>query len=829
METVSSTYHLPLVLLSIIIAIIVSFVSLNLGIRINKAKGFARYIWLLSGAFTMGIGIWSMHFIAILAFHLSISVTYNLTLVIVSIIPAILSSGLALYIVSRSFMDKTQVILGALFVAIGIVSMHYTGMEAMEMEASIEYNPFLWALSAIIAFITSLVALYLLFFVSQNANTPRIWWRKVGSALIMGMAISGMHYTGMSAATFKPHHQFSLPVPTFDSTLLAYSIGIGMVIILGLVFISTFVDKRFESQSLVSERKFHSVIESANDAIILANGKGAIISWNKGAQSIFGYQDEEVLGKKLQIIIPERFREAHQKGMERYLSTGKPHVIGKTVELQGLRKEGDEFPIELSLATWQEEGNIYFSSIIRDITERKQAEERINQMVYLDPLTGLPNRHLLNDRLTQALDQANENKQTIGIMFIDLDRFKFINDTLGHAVGDQLLIEVAKRIQVCMGKTDTICRQGGDEFIVLLPNTTSDEVTNRAKKIVDLFSQSVVLNGHEMFVTPSIGIALYPSDGEDIETLIKNADTAMYRVKEQGKNNFQFYTPDMNEMVSKKMQLEIGLRNALKRGEFKVHYQPQVDIISGKLIGIEALIRWQHPEWGNIPPADFIPLAEETGLIIPIGEWILYEACLQNKSWQNEGFPPLQMAVNISSRQFQQSNLVEMVSNILKETKLDPRYLELELTESIIQDSKHSISTMHKLKAMGICLSIDDFGTGYSSLSYLKTFPIDTLKIDQTFIRNIFTDSKDASLVDTIINMAHNLDLNVIAEGVETIEQLNFLQQRHCNEAQGYYFSRPISAEEMSIIMKDQFVSKSQSHIHSLSDLNEKRESDVLS
>ncbi|WP_235550063.1 EAL domain-containing protein [Paenibacillus sp. Soil724D2] len=803
METLSNTYDFPLVLLSIIIAIIASFAALDLGIRIHKAKGNARYIWLSGGAFAMGMGIWSMHFIAMLAFHLSIPVTYNVTLVIVSIIPAILSSGLALYIISQPSLSKFQVITGALFIGTGIVSMHYIGMEAMVMEAAITYNRFLWALSAIIAIVVSLVALLLLFLAKENSNKPGFGWRKARSALIMGVAISGMHFTGMSAASFKHDHQhISMSGSSFDNTLLAYSIGIGMLIILGLVFISTFVENRFESQSLGSERKFRSVIESANDAIILADSKGIIISWNTGAQLIFGYQEKDVLGKMLQIIIPERYREAHKKGMERYLSTGKPHVIGKTVELQGLREDGSEFPIELSIADWVEDGNTYFSSIIRDITERKKAEEKINQMVYLDSLTGLPNRRLLNDRLTQALDQASENKQIIGIMFIDLDRFKYINDTLGHAMGDRLLIEVAKRLRDCMGKMDTVSRQGGDEFIVLLPNTTSDEITKKAQNIVNLFTRSVVLSDHEMFVTPSIGISLYPSDGRDIETLIKNADTAMYRVKEQGKNNFQFYTPDMNEAVSQKMKLEMGLRKGLERGEFKVYYQPQIDVISGKVIGVEALIRWQHPEWGNIPPDEFIPLAEETGLIIPIGEWVLYEACHQNKIWQNAGYPPLRIAVNISSRQFQQNNLVEIVSKTLKETELDPQYLELELTESIIQDSKYAITTMQKLKAMGIHLSIDDFGTGYSSLSYLKLFPIDSLKIDRSFTSNIFEDSKDAALVHTIIDMAHNLDLKVIAEGVETQEQLHFLRQRQCNEAQGYFFSRPVSGEELSIFLK---------------------------
>ncbi|WP_233522920.1 bifunctional diguanylate cyclase/phosphodiesterase [Peribacillus saganii] len=809
MEEYYVTYQISLVVLSIIIAIIASYAALALSVQLIKAKGLNRYIWLWMGAFAMGMGIWAMHFIAMLAFHLSIPVSYNKALVITSIIPAIISSGIAFFIISRpTMMGKIQVILGAFFMATGIVSMHYTGMDAMEMGAMIEYNPLLWVLSAVIAFVASLVALNLLFFISQNHNTPRMWWRKAGSSLIMGIAISGMHYTGMAAATFKAHPHGNTSVSLFDSSILAYCIGIGMLVIFGLVFISIFVDKKFESQSIKFESKFRSVIESATDAIILADRKGSMISWNKGAESMFGYKDKEVIGKNLEMIIPERYREAHQSGMKRYLSTQEPQVVGHTVELEGLKKGGHIFPIELSLATWKEGENIYFSSIIRDITERKRSEKKINQMVYRDSLTGLPNRRLLHDRLNQALDQAQENKQTLGVMFLDLDRFKYINDTLGHAAGDLLLIEVAKRIQACVAKSDTVCRQGGDEFIVLIPHSNADKLTKIAQQIVDVFNNSIVLNEHEVFVTPSIGISLYPSDGRDAETLIKNADTAMYRVKEQGRNSFEFYTPEMNEAISKKMKLEIGLRKALDQNELKLVYQPQMDVKTGRLCGIEALIRWHHPEWGMISPADFIPLAEETGLILPIGEWVLYQACVQNKTWQNEGYPDLRMAVNISSRQFQQTNFAETVKKILKESGLDPAHLELELTESIIQDSAHAISTMHILKEMGIHLSIDDFGTGYSSLSYLKTFPIDTLKIDQSFTRNIFINQKDASLVSTIINMAHNLDLKVIAEGVETMEQLHFLQQEKCNEAQGYFFSRPIPAEEMNTILQQQLVTK---------------------
>ncbi|WP_246469512.1 bifunctional diguanylate cyclase/phosphodiesterase [Cohnella nanjingensis] len=804
MPVLSSTYNVPLVLLSFLIAILASYAALDLGVRIHKAKAPARYIWLCGGAFAMGMGIWAMHFIAMLAFHLSaVPVSYNLATVLLSILPAILASGLALHIVNRPEARTSHYIVSALFIGAGIVSMHYIGMAAMVMEAAIRYNPFLWALSAAIALATSYAALLLLRDARRHAGSFGGWRRKAFGALIMAIAISGMHYTGMSAATFEHDHQaMGASSSAIDSTLLAYSIGIAMFILLVLVLISAIVDDRFESRTAASERKFRSVIESANDAIILSDYRGVIISWNQSAQHIFGYAEQEVLNRRLEVIIPDRYKEAHRLGMARYKDTGDPYIIGKTVEMHGLRKDGTEFPLELSMATWQEEGSSFYSSIIRDITERKKAEEKMNRMVYRDPLTDLPNRHLLNDRLAQALDQASKNKMTIGIMFIDLDRFKYINDTLGHAMGDLLLIEAASRIQSCTSKGDTVSRQGGDEFLVLLPNTTADEVTRKAQRLLQLFAQPFVLNDAEMFVTPSIGISLYPSDGRDIETLIKNADTAMYRVKEQGKNNFQFYTPDMNEAVTKKMKLEIGLRKGLERREFKVHYQPQMDVGTGKITGVEALLRWHHPELGNVSPAEFIPLAEETGLIIPIGEWVLYEACRQAKSWQDEGLPPMRVAVNISSRQFQQSNLLEAVSRVLHDTGLEPQYLELELTESIIQDSKYAIGTMQKLKEMGTSLSIDDFGTGYSSLSYLKLFPIDTLKIDQSFTRNILADAKDAALVQTIINMAHNLELKVIAEGVETQEQLHFLTQRHCNEAQGYYFSRPIAPEDLSAILR---------------------------
>jgi diguanylate cyclase len=794
MEAITYSYDLSLVILSIIVAISASSIALDISSRLNVASGVARTIWLLTGTLVMGLGIWSMHFIAMLALNMSIQVTYNAPIVIISIIPALISCGIAFYMTSKQIVKTTQLLIGAFFIGTGIISMHFIGMEAMQMKAEIFYNPYLWSLSVIIAYITSLAALYLLFFLREMT---KFQWKKIGSAIIMGFAISGMHYTGMAAAMFHPtHQQHHMMGASLNNILLAYGIGIGMLMILGLTLIFVFVDRRLKAQSVELEKKFQSVIESANDAIILTDKMGTVTYWNKGANQLFEFTKEEVVGQDIQIIIPERYKEPHRKGMERYLSTKIPHVVGKTVELYGLKKDGSEFPIEMSLATWQTEKDIYFSSIIRDITERKLSEEKINSLVYLDPLTDLPNRRLLYDRLASVLDQSRINMQILSILFISLDRFKLINDTFGHQTGDLLLVDVTKRLKGCITKTDTLSRVGGDEFILLLTNTDYVETAKHAKEILDVLNKPFHLNGHDMFISSSIGISMFPSNGKDRETLIKNADLAMSRIKEQGKNAFQFFTPEMNETISRKTKLEIGLRKGLEQEEFNIYYQPQIEIKTGSLIGVEALIRWNHSELGFISPAEFIPLAEESGIIVDIGEWVIQKACNQNKLWQKSGFPPFRVAVNISARQFSQSNLTEIVNKALTDSGLDPKYLELELTESIIQNSKSAISTMHKLKSMGIHLSIDDFGTGYSSLSYLKQFPIDTLKIDQYFTRNIQEDVKDAALVDTIIKMAHNFELNVIAEGVETLYQLEFLKNRNCDQAQGYYFSKPLPVEE---------------------------------
>jgi diguanylate cyclase (GGDEF)-like protein len=435
--------------------------------------------------------------------------------------------------------------------------------------------------------------------------------------------------------------------------------------------------------------------------------------------------------------------------------------------------------------------------------ENLRQEETILHLAYHDALTDLPNRTLFEDRLTVALAQAHRRNQMLPVMFLDLDRFKQVNDMAGHATGDELLRRVAERLAGLVREGDTVARVGGDEFTLLFPEVAGAEDTMEiAERVLKVFQQPWVLDGHEFHVTTSVGIAMYPNDGEDAESLLRNADTAMYRAKEQGRNNYQLYTPAMNARIAERLAVENSLRHGLVSGEFAVHYQPQVNIDTGQIVGAEALVRWQHPERGLVLPAEFIPVAEETGLIVPLGEWVLRTACAQNRAWQEAGLPPLRVAVNLSARQFQQRDLKSMVAQVLEETGLDPHCLQLEITEGVaMQDAEFTITMLRELRGMGIQIAIDDFGTGHSSLSYLRRLPIDVVKIDRSFVCDLTTDPNDAAIASTIVAMAHNLKLKVIAEGVETEEQLTFLKEQQCDEFQGYLFSKPVPAEKLEKIV----------------------------
>ncbi|MFK2826605.1 EAL domain-containing protein [Bacillus sp. B190/17] len=465
---------------------------------------------------------------------------------------------------------------------------------------------------------------------------------------------------------------------------------------------------------------------------------------------------------------------------------------------------GEQVLVERSdeLGLLSNQVNTMSLNLLHYTDELKKKNKEIQYHAYYDFLTGLPNLRFFNEAASK-LASLNNNRP-MAFLFLDLDRFKFINDTFGHATGNAILKAVTNRISCLLKEGEMLSRIGGDEFILLLPNTGREAAGDMAQTILKELEKPFVHEGNGFFITSSIGISMYPIDSENVEDVIKNADIAMYRAKEQGRNNHQFYTSDMNDLIQRRAVLEKGMRQALERNEFTLFYQPKVDINTGMIIGNEALIRWCHPKLGMISPAEFIPLAEETGLIVSIGEWVLRTACKQNQEWQKSGFPEMSISVNLSPRQFQQVNLVELVNEVLSDIGLDPQYLELEITESIAMYNEHYvIDKLHALKNLGVKIAIDDFGTGYSSLSYLKKFPIHILKIDQSFIKDIEAGSDDTKIITTIIAMAHNLKVKVIAEGVETDEQLQFLQQQKCDEIQGYLFSKPLSVEEYNRMFEE--------------------------
>jgi len=541
--------------------------------------------------------------------------------------------------------------------------------------------------------------------------------------------------------------------------------------------------------------KLAQAVEQSPESIVITNLKGDIEYVNEAFVSRSGYSREEIIGKNPRILM------SGNTPPETFASLWKSLLLGESWsgEFYNRSKQGKDY-IELAVVgPIRHEGHVtHYVSIQEDITAKKEAETRLEHLAHFDLLTGLPNQSLLRDHFKFAVSLAERNNQHIAVMFLDLDHFKIINDTLGHSIGDQLLMKVSKRIKSLIRNEDIVSRLGGDEFIFILSNTNSYGASLVATKLIEAVSAPYQIDHHELIATPSIGIAMYPDDGSDLESLLKNADVAMYRVKEAGRNDFRFYTQSMQANSARNLQLSIALRNALSQNQLHLEYQPQVSTQDGHLVGAEALLRWRHPELGNISPAEFIPLAESSGLIIPIGEWVLRTAAKQMKSWMdNREFPPMVMAVNLSAVQFRHVKLPERISAILNEVGLPPENLELELTEAIAMDDPlAAIAVMDNLYARGIRMSIDDFGTGYSSLSYLKKFKVYKLKIDQSFVRDISDDPDDKAIVTAIINMASSLNMKTIAEGVETAAQLAFLRLHGCDEVQGYYFSKPLMAEE---------------------------------
>ena len=671
-----ATYNSWLVALSIAVAVLVSSFAFRLAARVVESDRMTRRYWLLGGAVAMGIGIWSMHFIGMLAFSLPIDLRYDVPKTLASLAVAIITSGLAIDVASRRPLRLARLLLGGALMGSGIAGMHYLGMVAIDIVPGIRYQAPLVAASAAIAVVGSCGALWLLF--RSYHGRAAVMLGRFGGAALMGLSIGGTHYIGMTASVFGAgsycHGGVSL-----NSDWLALTTALVAGSVLALTLLTDIYSGELASRSRVHA---HSL---------------------------------------------------------------------------------------------------------------QQVNERLQHQATHDALTGLPNRQLFFERLSSASSAAGG--AGFAVMVVDLDRFKLVNDSLGHTAGDELLREVALRLSAALRKGDMIARMGGDEFFVLASDVAdADEAGRIAAKIIEALRAPLRLRNLEVRTSPSIGISLCPRDGSEPGSLVARADEAMYSAKRRGGNTFECFAAGMSTFARERLQLENDLRQALSRRQFELHYQPRVDVISGRISSVEALIRWRHPQMGYVPPQNFIPIAEETGLIFPIGEWVLREACRQARLWQQSGLP-LRVAVNLSAVQLRQGDLTSVVHRALTAELLPARMLELELTESaVMSNAESSVAILERLSQMGVVVAVDDFGTGYSNMSYLLRFPIDRLKIDASFVRGMTEDSHSMLIVKAIISLAHSLQMKVIAEGVETLAHLEQLRSLGCDQCQGFLFGRPAPA-----------------------------------
>ncbi|WP_060512912.1 bifunctional diguanylate cyclase/phosphodiesterase [Pseudomonas sp. NBRC 111124] len=677
----TGSYSSALVLISLCVAILASYTALDLTGRIATAKGRAVHLWMGGGALAMGIGVWSMHFIGMLAFSLPIALGFDIGLTAFSLLIAVLSSGFALWLVSQPSLPRLQLAFGALIMGTGIACMHYTGMAAMRMLPGIDYDPALFGASLAIAVGASAAALWIAFRLRQQ--TPYVRQVRGLAAMVMGVAIVGMHYTGMAAANFPEGSYCGALMSGLRGDGLVYLVLITTLAVLAVALLTSVLDARLEARTAALA---HS--------LTLAN-------------------------------------------------------------------------------------------------------QELTQLALHDTLTGLPNRSLLSDRIEQAIGKVAEQGGCFALMFIDLDGFKPVNDAFGHHVGDLLLKAVAARLRGHLHSQDTLARIGGDEFVLLVELEEPDDAMDVAAKQVNLVSRAFRVAEHDLQLTASLGIVLYPGNGQDQLELLRNADAAMYHAKSVGKNGYSFFDASMNCNARQQLQLLQDLRTALEQGQFRLHYQPKFDAQACTPIGAEALLRWEHPHHGLMLPDRFIGLAEKTGLIIPIGEWVLDEACRQMRHWLEQGHSDWRVAVNLSAIQFCHAGLVDSVARALQQNGLPANRLTLEITETTaMHDADASLMVLQRLSDMGVDLSIDDFGTGYSSLMYLKRLPANELKIDRGFVRDLEQDSDDAAIVSAIVALGQALGLRIVAEGVETDRQQDFLTRLGCDSLQGYLLGQPVPAEQ---------------------------------
>jgi diguanylate cyclase (GGDEF)-like protein/PAS domain S-box-containing protein len=771
-------HDLRLVGLAAVICLLASFTGVSLLHHVRDSRGQMRNLWLCVSATSTGFGIWATHFIAMLAFSPGIPNAYNIALTFLSLVAAIVLTGVGLAIAVNPKVPLGAWLGGAV-VGGGIAAMHYTGMAAFEIQGRIVWDPVLVAASIVLGGVLGAVALP----VGLHGETLK--WKTCG-ALLLTVAICSHHFTAMAAAAIIPDPTIVVSDEALPSGLLAIAVFFASFVIIALALAGLGVELRDRRRAELETDRMRGLANAAVEGLLVCDGE-EIVTVNDSFAALIGATADQVVGTALQQYLPDDTTRA------RLFANANTSIEGEL-----LKSDGSRNPVELILRPVDFAGQPHHAIAVRDLRARKNAEQHIRFLAHHDALTGIPNRSSFDVRLDQEIATAVTSGRKLAVLCLDLDRFKEVNDLFGHATGDKMLQSVARRIGAVLDDGQMLARLSGDEFAVLVPGLSNPAMASRvAEAIIEALRASGATEA-DAPVSTSIGIALCPDDAADRHALLTHADTALYRAKHEGRGTYRFFEAAMGAAVHDRRMLEHDLRQAISRKELRLVYQPIKEIPSGRLIGFEALLRWRHPTRGEVMPSDFIPLAEDTGIILPIGEWVLREACREAATWAR----PLTVAVNVSTVQIHNVNFAHAVHEILFETGLPPARLELEVTETaLVRDLNRALATLRRIKMLGVRIAMDDFGTGYSSLSNLRAFPFDKIKIDKSFIKSVQVNDQAAAIVRSVLGLGRALGLPVLAEGVETPAEFEFLEKEDCHQAQGYLLGKPADIATFSALI----------------------------
>ncbi len=782
---ITQQHDLRLVALAACLCVLACSTTVNLIAATQDKKGASSFVHLVAAAVVFGCGVWSLHFVAMLAFVSGTPISYSISLTAASIVFAVVGTLLALTVWRFWVSRRVGVVAGGVLLGLSVTAMHFCGIMAMQISGTVHLSAddVLYAVG--ISFIFSIIAL-------SRAEVLSTQQRRLQVAGLLAAAVCGLHFVAMTGLSFEPGLKTVQRAVVLGSQELAVIVGSCSLAILLASLAATLVEQRFAERTITELKRIRMLSDVSQEVLIICRD-GVTLQVNAAGMRMFGRTEAAIVGGRTIELISEadqlRFLEFQNN---QGLDLGRREISLKAAN-------GATIPAQFSIGKIDYEGTPADVIAFLDISDRKRDEERIEHLAYHDPLTDLPNRSLLRDRLTHAINTAARPGNFLALLCLDLDRFKQVNDEFGHAAGDELLTLVTKRLREQIRSSDTLARVGGDEFVVVATFERLEHVARLAQRLIDALHQPFMLEAGKVEIGVSIGISVYPADGTNQQELMRTADLALYRAKQEQRGTFHYYEAAMDERARVRQRLERDLRCAIDRGEFCLHYQPLVDCLTGNVEGFEALLRWCHPQRGMIPPLEFIAVAEETGLILPIGQWALQTACAAAVTWAE----PYRVAVNISPVQFIKSDLVAIISSALAQTGLPASRLEIEITEGVLmKEPRRATDVLTTLRGLGVSIAMDDFGTGYSSLNYLHAFKFDKLKIDRSFVARLGEAENATMIVRTIIGLAHNLGLLVVAEGVETVMQLEMLRDLKCDQIQGYLLGRPMPMDRPTELIR---------------------------